>query len=186
MLIDNEIVINGKKKTLHFNWQKGVLHRLVGENGSGKTTHLQRLVNEKWQKKIKIAFMQQAPISVLNEMNVAEFYYMLYRFHLKEHFWPTNFDVWMEKLEIVYLKNKDINSLSGGENQLLKLVAAIGLNFEYLILDEPLNALDENNRLKVLHIIKKILEEKKYVLVVDHQDYFKDHVPVIDVHLENR
>lgn len=59
------------------------------------------------------------------------------------------------------------SKLSGGEKQRIALARAIVNSPEILLCDEPTGALDQNNSIKVMNILKKI-SEKRLVIIVSH------------------
>ena len=76
-----------------------------------------------------------------------------------------------EVLEIVDLSNKrkdKVHSLSGGEKQRLCIASSLVLNPKILVLDEPTSMLDNENRIKVMNVIKKIHSMGTTIIIVTH------------------
>lgn len=62
----------------------------------------------------------------------------------------------LEKVGIIDFKNRNFNSLSGGEQQRVILARALTQNPTILILDEPTNHLDIKYQLELLDIVKSL------------------------------
>lgn len=66
------------------------------------------------------------------------------------------------------------NQCSGGERQKALITRALFKSGRLLILDEPLNHLDENARYRALQLIHRYLErqsENRAVIMVVHEDF---------------
>ena len=76
-----------------------------------------------------------------------------------------------EVLDIVDLSNKrkdKVHSLSGGEKQRLCIASSLVLNPKILVLDEPTSMLDNENRIKVMDVLKKIHSMGTTIIIVTH------------------
>lgn len=69
---------------------------------------------------------------------------------------------------ILHLKDKSINSLSGGERQLVFTARSIVQDAKILLFDEPTSSLDYGNQIKVLQTIKTLTEKGYSALVSTH------------------
>jgi ATP-binding cassette subfamily E protein 1 len=75
----------------------------------------------------------------------------------------------LHMLDLERLMEKKMSSLSGGELQSVMIAAALGKEFEILLLDEPTAFLDVEQRLRVSKLIREIVESKEVAaFVVDH------------------
>ena len=74
----------------------------------------------------------------------------------------------LRKLNIYLIKNKKINELSGGQKQRVAIARGLINNPSIILADEPTGALDEENSIKILEILKEINKEGKLVIVVTH------------------
>lgn len=71
----------------------------------------------------------------------------------------------LEQLEITHLKDRNIQSLSGGERKMVFIARAFAQGVDTIILDEPTNHLDIKHQLFILDILRK---SKKTILIVLH------------------
>ena len=86
---------------------------------------------------------------------------------------PTKTDVAiikeiLDELEISSLSNRNIVSLSGGENRLVSIARALAQEPEVLLLDEPTGHLDLGNKAKILDVIGKMADLGKTVIFSTH------------------
>ena len=78
------------------------------------------------------------------------------------------FELKKKYVDIMYNKTgKNGSNLSGGQRQIVWLLRSILKNNRMIILDEPTSSLDNNTKIKVLKLIKK-LSEKKNVIIISH------------------
>ncbi len=67
--------------------------------------------------------------------------------------------------------NKKVRHLSGGMKRRTAIVRAVAFQGDALILDEPFNGIDRENKLKMAEMIKReFLQKGKPVLMVSHVD----------------
>lgn len=81
-----------------------------------------------------------------------------------------------EALDRVGLKdklNKKVYTLSGGEQQRVALARLMLKKCDIILADEPTGSLDRGNAEVVLHILKKLNEEGKTIILVTHDDEVK-------------
>lgn len=74
---------------------------------------------------------------------------------------------------INHLEDRFLDELSGGERQMAFIAMTIAQDTKYIILDEPLNNLDMNHSVKIMKILKELVEKNnKTVLLVIHDINF--------------
>ncbi|AIF69035.1 ATPase [Palaeococcus pacificus DY20341] len=89
----------------------------------------------------------------------------------------------VDELELRNILDREIQQLSGGELQRVAIAAAMAREADFYFFDEPSSYLDIRQRLKVARAIRKLAEEGKAVLVVEHDlavlDYLSDNIHVV-------
>lgn len=183
-------ILNEVEITLNY----GEFLVIVGPNGAGKSSLLSILANEVKQGKQDILFknkpisdwevrelsMHKAKFSQHNSNEIplqVKDVVMMGRYPYfdsqprKEDF--DAMDKHMKETDVYHLKDRDYNTLSGGEKQrvhLSRVMAQVENEIEkkLIFLDEPLNNLDVKHQYKALEIIKKFTQNENSAIVVLH------------------
>jgi len=86
-------------------------------------------------------------------------------------------------LEIKSVLDRDITKLSGGELQRVAIAAATLKDAEFYYFDEPTSWLDVKQRLNAVKVIRSLADEKKSVMVIEHDlavlDAISDYVHIL-------
>ena len=142
---------------------------IVGSNGTGKTTLLEEIFNNthpsiKLNKDTKIAYLSQIQGRTLNESNT-----------IREEFFDAGFKTSDEIISYIerYGFNEEkldqkIESLSGGEKNMLQLAKISDSNAQMLLLDEPTSHLDTYSQIALERAIKNF---NGAVLMISHDFY---------------
>jgi len=75
----------------------------------------------------------------------------------------------MQRLDLVYLRDRETFNLSGGEKQKVALAGVLAMNPSILLLDEPLASLDPASAQDTLEIVRQLADEGMTVLMVEHR-----------------
>lgn len=72
-------------------------------------------------------------------------------------------------LELEKIMERKMDKLSGGELQAVLIVSTLGKDFDILMLDEPTAFLDVEQRLRVAHLVREVVEGMEVAaFIVDH------------------
>lgn len=183
-------------KDVSFNLSKGEIVSILGANGAGKSTLFKLIMGilKPFKGEIKINGKSLSDYSLkevareigyVRQYNENIFEYTVKDFLImgrapyiglmqnpKKEDWDIVNQV-MEKLEISHLADKNMNELSGGQNQLIFLGRVLVQNSKIILLDEPTNHLDLGNQYKILKILKNLSKEGYTILMTTH---FPDHI----------
>lgn len=194
-----ELIVNNLKKSFDNNiiWDKlscklesGQIVSILGRSGEGKTTFLRILngLEDKDSGEITIkdenydegknyfgmvfqSFNLFENMNVEKNLNIAPIYH---KFGKKES--KKREDRILNILEISDLKERKIQSLSGGQAQRVAIARALMLNPKVLCLDEPTSALDKESIEKFKTILEKLKKEDILVIIVSHDTNFTEDV----------
>ncbi len=149
---------------------EGKSYGLVGSNGIGKSSVL------RWSKQnldASIGYLDQGRLQPLVNLKTREV------FRLLELELSANFKDLIQFFDFESLLDQKVNNLSGGENQLLKIIITFGIDRDWYFLDEPFLNLSEKNRAKVLGYIKNLKKEKSFFIVEHNQEVLRSLVDKI-------
>ncbi|APC39179.1 ABC-F family ATP-binding cassette domain-containing protein [Clostridium estertheticum] len=142
---------------------------LVGLNGTGKTTLVQEIFKNnndsiEINQQVEVAYLSQLQGKTLNESNT-----------ILEEFFDVGFKTYEEIKSYISgygfeeeIINQKIESLSGGEKNMLQLAKISASNANLLILDEPTSHLDTYSQIA---LEKAIEDYKGAILMISHDFY---------------
>ncbi|GAG79138.1 unnamed protein product, partial [marine sediment metagenome] len=84
----------------------------------------------------------------------------------------------IELLGLSELFDKRIPHLSGGQKQKVAIAAAVAMQPEILVLDEPLSELDPRSRLEIVSVLRKLKKERFTIVMVEHR--LHEIIPITD------
>ncbi|WP_068676289.1 ATP-binding cassette domain-containing protein [Oceanobacillus sp. Castelsardo] len=172
----------GLKKVLKgvsFTANKGEITCLIGINGAGKTTIMNAIMNltpikggeilidsERLTKETyeKITFIPDA-ITMLPQMKIGEALQFM-----KDFYKSWNEERAKELLSFFRLKEEEkISSLSKGNTAKVNLLLGLGLDVDYLLMDEPFSGIDIFSREQITEVFTSHLVEDRGVIITTHE-----------------
>lgn len=188
---DGQQVIEAVKPTT-LQFEQGELIAIVGPSGSGKSTFLtmagalqtptsgditigtQQITNLS-QKALARVRMQQIGF-ILQTSNLVPFLTVKQQFQLlkkrkKDVLTQEDFDVLIEQLGLDSIMNQLPSEISGGQKQRVAIAKAIYTNPDIILADEPTAALDTENAMAVMEILKNQSQRRnKMCMIVTHDE----------------
>jgi molybdate transport system ATP-binding protein len=190
---DERPIINNLTWTI----KQGEFWQLIGPNGSGKSTILSLISGDNtkgygqdielfgrkkgsgesiWEIKKKIGYFSTSMTdlfsrnTVLEEMILSGFFDSIGLYRQPTTLQRKIVSQWLELIEMTPLKNKIFNRLSIGQQRLALITRAVLKHPPLLILDEPLEGLDDHNVALVIQLINTIKKETNItILFVSHR-----------------
>lgn len=181
-----KIVLNG----VNLEVREGEIVLMEGESGAGKTTLLNLIagidipdsgsiivdginivelsedMRARWRlEKIGIIFQNYG---LIDELTVEENISLPLKLAGKK--WKERVFELMDFLDIIPLRSKKINTLSGGEMQRVCIARALANSPKIILADEPTSNLDDRNVDKVIEIFRKIRDNYKATIVIASHD----------------
>ncbi len=201
------ITVSYEKKTvlsnINFTIHSGKLYGLIGPNGAGKSTLFKSILG--------LVTPDTGNIKI-NNSNISDIRNKIAYIPQKEEidwtFPATVFDIVLTgrlpdkkrfesytaldkqktkqaivKMGLSEFSNRQIGDLSGGQQQRVFIARALCQEAELLFFDEPFVGVDVITEQKIMSIIKKLVEEKKTVIMIHHdlskvKEYFDDIIMV--------
>ena len=138
------------------------LTAFIGPNGAGKSTLLSIMS--------RLTKKDQGILSIkgreIESWNSQRFPYS--RGRLKAEDWEKIRET-LDYLELTNLKDRYIDSLSGGQLQRVFIAMVLAQDTDFILLDEPLNNLDIKQSVSMMQILRRLVEELgKTIIIVLH------------------
>lgn len=141
--------------------------------GSEHQAYFNRLLDEKLRVLLKPQYVDKIPKSVKG--TVGEI--------MKKNDEKNALDEINAELELGHLQDRSLEKLSGGELQRFAIGMLCIQNAAVYMFDEPSSYLDVRQRMRAAQVIRSLLTETNYVIVVEHDlsvvDYMSDFICVL-------
>ncbi len=173
---------------------EGVCFGLLGPNGAGKTTMIEIMegirtptagevfyrgepLGPGYKDRVGIQFQQTALQEYITVEETLRTFGKLYSRR-------REFDELVEMCNLQGLLEKDNQKLSGGQRQRMLLALALVNDPDLIFLDEPTTGLDPQARRNFWSLIKKIIAEKRTVILTTHYmeeaELLSDEIAIMD------
>lgn len=182
----------GQKKILKpvsTSFQPGKIYGIVGHNGSGKSTFIKMLgrqmvpsgghvkldgetLDQLQQRQFaqKIAYLPQYIPDAANLTTYELVKLGRYAWHGALGRYTDEDDAIvlaaLEKTNVMQFKNDNVDALSGGERQRVWLAMCLAQQSPYLLLDEPLSALDINFQIEIMRLLRELSQSMQVCIVI--------------------
>jgi putative ABC transport system ATP-binding protein len=186
-------------KQISFSVKYGEFISIMGPSGSGKSTLMQILglldrpttgqyllngenVNDFSENQLakirnkEIGFVFQT-FNLLPRTTVYENVELplLYDHNTDNHLNKEKIEQALKAVKMEHRLNHFSNQLSGGEKQRVAIARALVMNPNIILADEPTGNLDSKNGLQIMHILQKLNQHGKTVILVTHETYTAEH-----------
>lgn len=168
VLKGNEVLSN-----ISYTFENGRIYLLTGHNGCGKTMLLRALCGLITpdsgeiicDKKCNFGVVIETPKFMENETGYFNLCYLASIRNI------INKDTIKENIKLFDLdnvKNKKVKTYSLGMKQRLGLCQAVMEDPDIILLDEPFNAIDEENLNRIYEILNEFREKDKIIIIASH------------------
>ena len=151
----------------------GKLVALLGKNGSGKTTFLKCVSNimnidsgNIEHNQSRILFLNDKE-NMFSDLNILDNMKCILNFYNQS----LDLDIYNQYLSLLGLKefeNLKLKNLSKGNIQRNKLLIALNLSWDYLLIDEPFSNLDDSGKDTVKEIFLNLKSKNKTIIFSTH------------------
>lgn len=168
-------------KGINLEINQGDFISVVGNNGSGKTTFFKILAKLEKCSNGEIKYLNNESIGMIFQNPNNQLFSSIVAndiaFGLENINTPKNkFDEIIDKvlndLNIMHLKKRNVNTLSGGEIQRVAIASILALNYDVIIFDESTSMLDAKNSFILMKLMEELNKKhQKTIIFITHQWY---------------
>ncbi|WP_035673296.1 ATP-binding cassette domain-containing protein [Flavobacterium sp. 83] len=183
--------------TISWTIKQGEFWQLIGPNGSGKSTLLSMITGDNpkgygqelylfgrkkgsgesiWEIKKQIGVFSTAMTNLfkknysLEQMILSGFFDSIGLYTEPTTLQKQIVAQWLEVIQMSHLKNKTFHRLSIGQQRIAMIVRAVLKHPPLVILDEPVEGLDDENTALVIQLINTLMKESKMTIIyVSHR-----------------
>lgn len=164
---------------LNLEVKSGQVFGMLGPNGSGKTTTLGMLMGVTMPSAGRFSWFGQEPTHLIRKKIGAVLEHPIFYPYLSgqknlelnamvKGSDPANIERVLEVVELTARRNDKYKTYSLGMKQRLAIASALVNDPQVLILDEPTNGLDPMGIAEIRHIIKRIANNGKTIILASH------------------
>ena len=170
MIKDSTVLSNIDLKLI-----EGEVVLLRGHNGCGKTMLLRLIAGFITPTTGEITGNNSYSYGVIIEnpnffLNQTAYYNLKYLADINKKISDSEIEYYLDKLNLFDVKDKRVSTFSLGMKQRLALCQAFMEDPDVLLLDEPFNAIDDDNLDIVLKLIDEFKDKGKIIVVASHGD----------------
>ena len=167
-----------------FEVQRGEIFGLLGPNGAGKTTLL-RLIMDIFrpdsgsiqvfghhflkEDKRRIGYLPEERGLYTRQKVQAVIEYLVQLKGVPQPQARTNTLHWLERLDMLNVKDRRVQELSKGNQQKIQFIATVAAEPEILVLDEAFSGLDPVNARALIQVIQELAASGKTIVLSTHQ-----------------
>ena len=165
---DKNILVN-----VNLEFKEGQCYLVKGHNGSGKTMLLRMICGFLKPTDGKVIYDKEYSYGVIIEnpaffLNETAMYNMKYLADINKKIGKEEIEKWLKKFNLLEFKDKKVKTFSLGMKQRLALCQVFMENPHVILLDEPFNAIDEDNLNIVYDLLKEQREAGKIIVIASH------------------
>lgn len=169
--------IKGKKvlKNINLKFKKKEMILLKGHNGCGKTMLLRLIAGFIKPSTGTIKGIENCSFGVIIEnpsffLNETALYNLKYLAKIKNIISDEDIFESLKIFDLYDVRNNKVKTFSLGMKQRLALCQAFMENPDILLLDEPFNAIDDENLTRVIKLLNNFKEKGKLIIIASHGD----------------
>lgn len=156
----------------------GSITSILGPNGKGKTTLLRCIAGLTTPEEGQV--MREPNLGYVPQATTSSFAYSVFDMVLMGRAkkvstfgTPSKADLAqtrrvLERVGIEHLASSNFTELSGGQRQLVLIARALNTDCTFMILDEPVSALDLRNQAHVLQLLRELAADGMGILLTTH------------------
>lgn len=168
LIKDKNILVN-----VNLEFKEGQCYLVKGHNGSGKTMLLRMICGFLKPTDGKVIYDKEYSYGVIIEnpaffLNETAMYNMKYLADINKKIGKEEIEKWLKKFNLLEFKDKKVKTFSLGMKQRLALCQAFMESPDVILLDEPFNAIDEDNLNIVYDLLKEQREAGKIIVIASH------------------
>lgn len=176
----------GKKTVLNnisFTAKSGRAFGLLGRNGAGKTTTIRILMNvfkatsgeilldgkPLDYKSVSFGYLPEERGLYPKEKIFDQLVYLANLKGINKKDAEKSINYWLDFLNMSEYKNKQLDTLSKGNQQKIQLISSIAHDPDIVVFDEPFSGLDPVNAKLLESVVKEQVKQNKIVIFSSHQ-----------------